>query len=186
MQPLPSVLALSLPVIPCIVSSPFSNVPQLEMSKLDDRGSEESANQASVSQSFGACPLLPWYYCVSSTPHPTLFIFFHPPWLSSFTSSSNTAELLQANVIVGDCVCPWINHSDTSGLGNKRVIKSEWLTHVRKSARLHTDTHSLGFMDRLKTEKAHQAIHTHAHQWKHYTVRDTHNWQHYTHHHVGR
>lgn len=47
-QPLPSVLVLSL--ILCIISSPFSHLPQLEMSKQDDRGSEESANQTSVSQ----------------------------------------------------------------------------------------------------------------------------------------
>lgn len=51
---------------------------------------------------------------------------------------------------------------------------------------LHADTHSPGFMDRLKTEKPHKEIHTHAHHWKHYTVRDMHNWQHYTHHHDVR
>lgn len=50
----------------------------------------------------------------------------------------------------------------------------------------HTDTHSQGFMVRLKTEKAHQAIHTLTHRWKRYTLRDAHNWQHYTRRHVGR
>lgn len=127
-----------------IVSSLFSNVPQMEMSKQDDRGTEESANQTSVSQggTFWSVPTASRVlFCVFNPSHPTLFIFLHPPWLSSLTSSSDTAESLQADVIVCDSVCHWINHSDTTGLGNKGVIKSQWPTYVRMSACLRTLTH---------------------------------------------
>ncbi len=46
---LPSLSTLALTLFLCGFSSYVSNVSQLEMSKQDDRGSEESANQTSVS-----------------------------------------------------------------------------------------------------------------------------------------
>lgn len=52
---------LCVSVILCIVLSLFSNVPQMEMSKQDNRGAEEGANQTSVSQggTSRVCPPLP-------------------------------------------------------------------------------------------------------------------------------
>lgn len=134
---LPRLSALALSSFLCGFSSHVSNVPQLEMSKQDDRGSEESANQTSVSRKkkkkFQPSPHLS-RYCVVS-------LFFLPFTFLS-TLSQRHDRSLQASPIHCDCICHWINHTDTTGLRNKGAIKSKWLAHVRMSARPRPDTHS--------------------------------------------
>lgn len=121
-----------------------SNVPQLEMSKQDDRGSEESANQTSVSEGkrFEHARCSKYCFVSPHTPHSSSSCL----WLSSLTSSSNMTESLQATLIVCDCICRWINHPDTTGLGRRKgVIKSEWPTHVHMSTCLNALSHTRRF-----------------------------------------
>lgn len=87
----PRLSALALSSFLCGFSSHVSNVPQLEMSKQDDRGSEESANQTSVSRKKEKVWVLP-------TPLQILccvlilipYSFF--PWLSSLPSPSDMTD----------------------------------------------------------------------------------------------
>lgn len=131
---------------------PFFNVLQLEMSKQDDRASEESANQTSVSQREEFCSMptasLILFCLQLLTPH-----YSSLSTIPDFPLSPLPAESLQANVIVCDCVCPWINHSDTTGLENKgHKVRT---AHKRANVCMSADTRSLGFMEELKTGKAH-------------------------------
>lgn len=144
-------------------SSRVSNVSQLEMSKQDDRGTEESANQTSVSGKRLSPP--------HSSPDIVLCPNFSLLLLPTLTVLCNLFQWhdrsLQANPIHSDCICHRINHPDTIGLGNKGVIKSKWLTHVHVS----TLPYSQGVKDRLKTEKGHQASHTISGNYTQYYVR---------------
>lgn len=101
---LPRLSALALSSFLCGFSSHVSNVPQLEMSKQDDRGSEESPNQTSVSgkkkKSLSPPHTSP---DIVLCPHSHSFFFLPLTFLS--TLSQRHDRSLQASPIHRDCIC---------------------------------------------------------------------------------
>lgn len=95
-------------VILCIVSSLSSNVPQMEMSKQDDRGAEDGANQTSVSQGEGVerAHLFP-SIVLCLQPLPPHIIHQLPPSLNFLFN------LFQRHgwIVTGRCDCLWLRLS---------------------------------------------------------------------------
>lgn len=95
-------------VILFIVSSLFSNVPQMEMSKQDDRGAEDDANQTSVSQGevVERAHLFP-SIVLCLQPLPPHIIHQLPPSLNFLFN------LFQRHgwIVTGRCDCLWLRLS---------------------------------------------------------------------------